>query len=90
MLRGVKKLSGKTPYKKTQLKTLITFDRVMVLTSNLVHILLMSKDVADISIFYDDVMKILTRQKQNNYLNLYIHKKTGTYVKDISITFQNI
>ena len=41
----VSKLSGKTPYKKTQLKTLITFDREMVLTSNLVHIFIMSKDM---------------------------------------------
>ena len=41
----VSKLSGKTPYKKTQLKTLITFDRVMVLTSNLVNILIMAKDI---------------------------------------------
>ena len=36
----VSKFSG-----KTQLNTLITFDRVIVLTSNLVHVLLMSKDI---------------------------------------------
>ena len=47
------------PFVITQLKTLITFNRVMVLTSNLVHILLMSKDI-----FNDEISsKYLTRQK---------------------------
>ena len=75
------KLSGKTPYKKTQLKTLIAFDRVMVLTPNLVHIFIMSKDMLH---FYDDVIKnfdapktkklILSFLARNSGLNLFIHR----------------
>ena len=42
VLRGVKALRQNSLQKNT-IETLITFDRVMVLTSNLVHILLMSK-----------------------------------------------
>ena len=44
MLRGVNNFRQNS-IQKPQLKTLITFERVMVLTSNFVHILLMSKDI---------------------------------------------
>ena len=51
VLRSVKAW-GKTPYKKTQLNTLITFDRVMLL--NLKHGKVCQKTSTDISIFYQN------------------------------------
>ena len=48
-----------TPYKKTQLKTLITFDSVMIMDFKLGTYTSYVKThyFAEISIFYDDVIK---------------------------------
>ena len=48
----------------TKNKTFITFDKAMVLTSNFVHMSLCQNAFADISIFYDDVIK--NRAKNEN------------------------
>ena len=80
MSRGVSS-QAKPFYKKTQLKTLITFERVMVLTSNLVHIHI-QKTFAGISIFYDDIFDAPFWVK-----SLYSEKNLSEYRNRIEISF---